>query len=132
MMLVLDASVVIDLLLRREPFYDRIKAYIRLTDWLAAPHLLDAEVAQVLRRFVLRRDITEQTAEEAIKDLQDFPIERYPHTALLPRVFSLRNGLTAYDALYLALAEALDAGLLTRDTAFEDISDTNVATTVIR
>lgn len=128
---VLDASVVIDLLLRREPFYNQIKIHIRLADWLAAPHLLDIEVAQVLRRFVRRHDISYQRAEEAIKDLQEFPIQRYPHTLLLPRVFSLQNNLTAYDALYLALAEALGAELLTRDTAFEEISGTNVATTVI-
>jgi predicted nucleic acid-binding protein len=132
MILVLDASVMIDLLLAWEPFYGQIKARIRLADWLAAPHLLDIEVTQVLRRFVLRREIKSQRAEDAIKDLQDFPIKRYPHTALLPRVFSLRNRLTAYDALYLALAKALDAELLTRDTAFGEISDSHVAITVIR
>lgn len=131
MILILDASVVIDLLLHREPFYDRIKLHILSADYLAAPHLLDIEVAQVLRRFVLRGEISSQRAEAAIEDLQDFSIERYPHTRLLRRVFDLRNRLTAYDALYLALAEALNAELLTRDSAFGNLSDTDVKTIII-
>ena len=131
MTLVLDASVIIDLLLRREPFYSRIKLLIRSADWLAAPHLMDIEVVQVLRRFVLRGELTRQRAEEAIRDLQDLPIERYPHTAFLPRVFRLRNNLTAYDALYLVLAETLQATLLTQDTALGEVNNRGITVTVI-
>jgi len=50
-----------------------------------------------------------------VADLADFPLRRYPHDLLLPRIWDLRNNLTAYDATYVALAEALDAPLLTRD-----------------
>jgi len=53
---------------------------------------------------------------EAIADLEDFPLERFPHTVLLPRIWQLRNNLTAYDAAYVALAEALEAPLVTCDT----------------
>ena len=131
MMFVLVASVVVDLLLQREPFYSRIKMLIRSADWLVAPHLMDIEVVQVLRRFVLRGELSSQRAEEAVRDLQDLPIERYPHTAFLLRVFSLRNNLTAYDALYLVLAEILQATLLTRDTAFAEVSGSGITVTVI-
>jgi predicted nucleic acid-binding protein len=82
---------------------------------LHAPHLLDVEVAQVLRRYVAAAEITSERGREALADLTDFPIRRYPHDLLLARVWDLRNNFTAYDAVYVALAEALEAPLLTRD-----------------
>lgn len=82
---------------------------------LYAPHLLDVEVAQVLRRYAARGEIDRERGRAALADLADFPLYRYPHDFLLPRVWELRNNLTAYDAVYVALAEALDATLLTRD-----------------
>ncbi len=82
---------------------------------LHAPHLLDVEVAQVLRRYAGSGVLDQVRAEEAFEDLLDLPLRRYPHHVLLPRVWELRNNLTAYDAVYVALAEALDAPLLTRD-----------------
>ena len=80
-----------------------------------APHLLDVEVTQVLRRHAAQGAIAASRAEEALQDLLDLRLRRYPHRFFLRRVWELRDNLTAYDALYVALAEALDATLLTCD-----------------
>src|SRR5208337_4676403 len=82
---------------------------------LHALHLLDVEVAQVIRRYAANGEIDSDRGREALTDRTDFPLHRYPHDFLLPRVWDLRDNLTAYDAVYVALAEALDAPLLTRD-----------------
>ena len=84
---------------------------------LHAPHLIDVEIAQVLRRYVRSAVISAERGAEALADMIDFPLTRYPHFVFLPRIWQLRHGLTAYDSAYLALAEALDAPLLTRDRA---------------
>ena len=84
---------------------------------LHAPHLIDLEIAQVLRRYVRSAIISAERGAEALADLVDFPLTRYPHHVLLTRIWQMRHALTAYDAAYLALAEALDAPLLTRDRA---------------
>ena len=114
-MIVVDASALLEVLLRT-PAAKQIEP--RLFDsgqTLHAPHLLDIEVAQVIRRYVANGDITADRGWAALVDLADLPLERYPHGFLLPRVWTLRNNLTAYDAAYVALAEALDAVLLTCD-----------------
>jgi predicted nucleic acid-binding protein len=82
---------------------------------LHAPHLLDVEVAQVIRRYAANGEIDQERGRAALDDLADLPLRRYPHDFLLPRVWNLRHNLTAYDAVYVALAEALDAALVTRD-----------------
>ncbi|HMF06036.1 MAG TPA: type II toxin-antitoxin system VapC family toxin, partial [Methylocella sp.] len=76
---------------------------------------LDVEVAQVIRRYAANGEIDSERGRSALADLADFPLRRYPHDFLLPRVSDLRTNLTAYDALYVALAEALGAPLITRD-----------------
>ena len=114
-MIVVDASALLEALLRT-PAADAVER--RLFDsrqTLHAPHLLDIEVAQVIRRFAAGGEIDQQRGRAALADLSDFPMRRYPHGFLLPRVWDLRHNLTAYDAVYVALAEALDAPLLTRD-----------------
>ena len=116
-MIVVDASVLIELLLQTTAAPAISHRIFASGESLCAPHLLDVEVAQVLRRYVRAKTMTSARAEQAIQYLADLPLRRYPHKALLPRIWQLRNNFTAYDAAYLALAEALDAPLLTRDRA---------------
>ena len=114
-MIVADASAVIAAVLR-EPGSKAVRE--RMLDpreTLHAPHLLDVEVAQVIRRFVARRELDEERGRQALDDFMGLPLHRYAHDLLLPRVWRLRNNLSAYDAVYVALAEALGAKLLTRD-----------------
>lgn len=82
---------------------------------LHAPHLIDVEVAQVMRRYAATGQIEAARGRAALDDLLDFPLYRHPHQFLLRRLWELRHNITAYDAVYVALAEALDATLLTRD-----------------
>jgi predicted nucleic acid-binding protein len=114
--IVVDASVLLEVLLRM-PAAGAVEArlFSEPRQTLHAPHLLDVEVAQVLRRYAAMDEIDQQRGEVALADLMDFPIRRYPHDVLLTRVWSLRSNFTAYDAVYVALAEALDARLFTRD-----------------
>jgi predicted nucleic acid-binding protein len=112
---VLDASVVIEVLLGTpagRAVEDRV---LDSRVSLHAPHLIDVEVAHVLRRYESTGDLTPSRAAEAVEDLRELPITRHEHALLLPRIWRLRRNLTAYDAVYVALAEALDATLLTRD-----------------
>lgn len=114
-MIVLDASVVIEILLQSD---DGFRIQERIPDEAEdphAPHLLDAEVAQILRRYSMRGEIAAERGRQMLEDLAVFPIERHGHTLLLPRIWELRPNLTAYDAAYVALAEALGAPLLARD-----------------
>lgn len=80
-----------------------------------APHLVDVEVAQVLRRFVLAGTIDATRGQEAVSDLAVLSLHRHPHDVLLPRIWALRANFSAYDAAYVALAEVLGAPLLTCD-----------------
>jgi len=113
--IVVDASCLVELLLQRsvsEEIASRLNSH---AGQLCAPSLLDIEVAHVLRRYALLKELSAKRGDEAIEDLADFPIQRYPHTLLLKRIWDLRKNLTAYDAAYIALAEALDATLVTCD-----------------
>jgi len=114
-MIVLDASALVELLLGTR----RGGAIVaRLADpalALHVPHLADVEVIQALRRYVRDGDVDAVSARSAIEDLRALDLERHPHEPLLDRVWTLRQNLTAYDAVYVALAEALDAILLTCD-----------------
>lgn len=114
-MIVVDASAVIEVLLRTPLAAAVERRLFEARETLHAPYLLDVEVAQVVRRFATSGTIDPDRGRAALDDLSDFPVHRYPHDLLLPRIWALRHNLTAYDAAYVALAEALDAPLLTRD-----------------
>ncbi len=79
------------------------------------PAVLDLEVTQTIRRLCALREIPEKQGRLAVEDLEALAARRYPHGPLLPRIWQLRANLSAYDAAYVALAESLDARLLTRD-----------------
>ena len=121
-MIVLDASAAIDWLLQT-PVGQRIEQRIyRNNESLHAPHLLDLEVAQVLRRLAREGSISSHRADEAIDDLLNLRVSRYPHFVLVPRIWQLRHNLSAYDAAYIALAEKLGARLITRDARLASAS----------
>ncbi len=112
----MDASALIEVLLRL-PAARAVESHLFAPGQsLHAPHLIDIEVAQVIRRHAAKGEIDAGRGAEALGDLCDLRMRRYPHDFLLPRVWELRHTITAYDAVYVALAEALDAALLTRDT----------------
>jgi len=113
--IVVDASALLEVLLRTPAAPAMDKRLFEPRQTLHVPHLLDVEVAQAFRRYVASGEIDAERGRVALADLTAFPLRRYPHDFLLPRVWTLRNNLTAYDAVYVALAEALDAPLVTRD-----------------
>jgi predicted nucleic acid-binding protein len=113
--IVLDASAVVELLLGTPAGIAVMGRISRPGESLHAPHVMDVEVAQVLRRFNRSGAVDDTRGREALEDLADLDIDRCPHEPLLARVWDLRANLTAYDAVYVALAEALGAPLLTRD-----------------
>lgn len=114
-MIVVDASALLEVLLRT-PRGEAIEArFFDGSESLHAPHLLDVEVAQVIRRFAMTAEIDALRAQAALDDFQDLPILRHAHGFLLRRVWALRTNFTAYDAVYVALAETLEATFLTHD-----------------
>ncbi len=114
-MIVVDASAMTEFLLQT-PLGARVEARLfRDGDAFYAPHLLDVEVVQALRRLVRAGDVLPGRAGEAIDDLMGLDVFRHSHVDLLARAWELRDNLTAYDAMYVVLAEALDAPLVTCD-----------------
>lgn len=114
-MIVVDASTMLDWVLHTSAGIQLEQRIYAQSESLHAPHLLDLELTQVLRRLVREGRISAERAEEALEDLASARIARYPHYHLLPRIWQLRDNVTAYDAAYVALAERLDATLVTRD-----------------
>lgn len=112
--MVLDASVVVEWLLRL-PRADAVEERLRADTSWHAPHLLGVEVTQVVRRGVLRGDMSAARGREALEALIDLDVTRYPHEPLLGLAWELRENITAYDAVYVALAMALECPLLTLD-----------------
>ena len=113
--IVLDASVLLEVLLRMPAGVALEDRLFEPEESLHVPHLVDIEVAQVLRRYALAGEVEAVRCSAALDDLAGLPLTRYPHEFLMSRVWDLRGNLSAYDAVYVALAEALDASLLTRD-----------------
>lgn len=114
-MIVADASALLEFLLQT-PLGTRVEARLfRDGDELHSPHLMDVEVTQGLRRLVLSGEVSPGRAAEAIADLVDLDLHRHAHLDLLARMWQLRDNITAYDAAYVALAEALGATVVTCD-----------------
>ena len=114
-MIVIDASALLEMLLRTDRADRLMQRALAASERLHAPHLLEIEVAKALRRLVQRDEITNARAEQAFDDFAHLVIERHAHPPLLPRIWQLRDALSAYDGAYVALAEALPAPLLTCD-----------------
>ncbi|MGI8751638.1 MAG: type II toxin-antitoxin system VapC family toxin [Acidimicrobiales bacterium] len=114
-MIVVDASVLANVLGDDGPDGTVARSEIRAAGALAAPDLVDVETVAVLRKRWLAGDLTVGRFRSAVEDLADLEIDRYPTLGLMPRAFELRANVTPYDAAYVALAEALDAVLVTGD-----------------
>lgn len=113
--MVLDASALVELILDT-PTGQLVAGRIAdPAEGLHAPHLADIEVVQALRRYVREGDIDAEAAAVALDDFRALDLQRHAHEPLLERVWELRENLTAYDAVYVALAEVLDGVLLTCD-----------------
>ena len=114
-MIVLDASAAVDWLLQTAAGQNIERRIYSHNETLHAPHLLDLEVTQVLRRLAMQGVVSAHRADEAFSDLLDLRITRYPHLVLLPPIWQLRHNFSAYAAAYIVLAEKLGAVLVTRD-----------------
>lgn len=129
-MIVLDASAAVTWLLGlagAAAIDDHMNA-----DMVNAPELFVLEVAQTLRRYTQQGHLTATRSAEAYEDLSDLNITLFPHRPLLPRVWQLRDNLTAYDASYVALAEALDSQVLTLDARLANAPGVNNRAVLIR
>jgi predicted nucleic acid-binding protein len=112
---VVDASALLEFLLQT-PLGTRVEARLfQARDEFHSPHLIDVEVTQGLRRLVRGGEVSADRAAEAIQDLIDLDLHRHAHLDLLTRAWKLRENVTAYDAMYVTLAEALGARVVTCD-----------------
>lgn len=131
-MIVVDASAMTEFLLQT-PLGLKVEARLfRGAEEFHVPHLIDVEVAQALRRLVRTRDVSLERAEEALADLVDVDLRRHPHVDLLGRVWELRDSVTSYGAVYVALAEALASPLVTCDAPLGASPGHSVRIEVIR
>lgn len=115
-MIVVDASALLELLLQT-PLGTRVEArLLRDDEEFHAPHLIDVEVTQALRRLLRAGEVSADRAGEAVEDLVDLDLHRHAPLDLLTRAWKLRENVTAYDAMYVVLAEALGGTVVTCDT----------------
>lgn len=113
-MIVVDASIVVTGLADDGPDGDRVRVRLR-DERLIAPHLIDVEVLSAWRRLVTAGGLDERRVGLAMEDLRSLRLDRVPHGPLMDRCWQLQQNLTVYDAVYVALAEAMEVSLLTAD-----------------
>ena len=114
-MIVVDASVLTNVVADDGPEGERVRGLVVDAGPVAIPDIADVETMAVLRKRWISKTITERRLEAAVTDLAALPFVRYPARPLLRRVYELRSNVTAYDSVYVALAEALGYDLLTAD-----------------
>jgi predicted nucleic acid-binding protein len=120
-LIILDASAVLELLLRAESVPELTTALLN-SDTIACPVILDLEILNVLRRQIQDKRVSKQRAELALELYWALPLERFDTTLLSNRIWQLRNNFTSYDASYIALSEFLDVPLYTKDKKWRDQS----------
>lgn len=130
-MLVVDASCLIEVLIGG-PSAPAIREHMSIDPDQVAPHVIDVEVFGVIRRQHLLGELDATAATQAVEDLADWPGERVGHRRLLPRAWELRHSVRGWDAMYVALAESLDAMLLTLDQRLGAIAGLNCQVRTIR
>lgn len=119
-MIVLDTSAMVEFLVGADPIAERVRAVVA-GGKLAAPHAIDLECAAALRGLVRGKKLPAAEAQRALELLGSMRLERYGHVPLLARIWQLRHNMWPYDAAYVALAESLDAELVTLDGKIETI-----------
>lgn len=113
-MIVVDTSAVLAALAERTPDAELVQRLAEDGD-LHAPHLIDVEILHALRGLVRGGKLSADRADDVRTDIADLAITRYGHEPLADRVWALRDNLTAYDAVFVALSEALEVPLITCD-----------------
>jgi predicted nucleic acid-binding protein len=117
-MIVVDASAITELLLQTSLGTLVEQRVYRIEEDVHAPQVIDVEVLSALRRLVQSGEVTAERADAAVTDLGLLRLIRHSHVDFLVRAWELRQNFTMYDAMYLALAEALDASVVTCDGPF--------------
>ena len=131
-MIVIDASVLPNVVGDDQSAGTIARDRLQTAGAASAPDLVDVETVSVLRRRWLQGDLTDERFRSAIDDLLALPITRFPTGALMPRAFELRANVTAYDACYVALAEALECTLVTSDQRLANAPTINCSTEILR
>ncbi|MDE0193314.1 MAG: type II toxin-antitoxin system VapC family toxin [Gammaproteobacteria bacterium] len=113
--MVLDASGAVEFLLNTDSGGRLAARLMDDSEAVSVPHLIDLEIAQALRRYVSRGALSVERGSLALDHWRDFDVDRYPHEPFLARIWELRANVSAYDAVYVALAETLSTVLVTGD-----------------
>lgn len=131
-MIVVDSSLVANALVVPNAKGDAARDRLARDADVHAPQLMDLEVVSSIRRLSRHGKINEDEADFALFQLHNFPVVRYPHVELIPRLWELRHNATPYDASYIALAEDLDCPLVTADTHLEGVPSIRCQVEVVR
>lgn len=131
-MIVVDASVLANVIGDDEAAGQLARARLAAASAVSTPDLVDVETVSVLRRRWLAGDLSDERFRCAVDDLLALPITRFPVGPLMVRAFELRANITAYDACYVALAEALDCPLITADKRLANAPMTTCTTEVLQ